>query len=90
VLNQISGACSNMLADLTGMICDGAKETCALKLSTSAEEAVIAAYLANKNIMPQAGIGIVGDTIRETIENIGELCVAGLPSMDSAIIHIIN
>lgn len=89
-LEQISGACNNMLANLTGMICDGAKETCALKLSTSAEEAVIAAYLASKNIMPNPNIGLVGNTIEETIENVGELCKAGLPSMDSAIIHIVE
>ena len=89
-LKQISGACNNMLSNLTGMVCDGAKETCALKLSTSAEEAVISAYLANKNIMPEPNIGVVGNTIEETIRNIGELCKAGLPSMDSAIIDIID
>lgn len=89
-LEQISGACNNMLANLTGMICDGAKETCALKLATSAEEAVISAYLANKNIMPEGNMGIIGDTVEKSIRNIGELCEAGLPSMDSAIINIID
>ena len=43
---KIAGPCNNMLANLTGMICDGAKDTCAFKLSTSAEEAVLSAYLA--------------------------------------------
>ena len=89
-IEQISGACNNMLANLTGMICDGAKETCALKLATSAEEAVIAAYLANKNIMPEANIGVVGNTLEETIKNVGKLCKAGASSMEAAIISIID
>lgn len=89
-MEQISGACNNMLANLTGMICDGAKETCALKLSTSAEEAVISAYLANENIMPESNIGVVGNTLEETIENVGKLCKAGDSSIETAIIEIIN
>ncbi|NLZ53365.1 MAG: serine dehydratase subunit alpha family protein, partial [Thermoanaerobacteraceae bacterium] len=51
---KIAGSIKNMLANLTGMICDGAKESCALKLSTSAGEAVLAAYLAcNDVIVPE-------------------------------------
>lgn len=89
-IDQISGACNSMLANLTGMICDGAKETCALKLSTSAEEAVISAYLALENIMPAANIGLVGSSLEETIANIGRLCQAGHTTMEEAIISIID
>lgn len=86
---QISGASNNMLANLTGMICDGAKDTCAMKLSTSAEEAVIAAYLANENIIVKPNIGIIGNTIEETIKNLEILCKEGLFKTDSTIINII-
>ena len=88
--SQIEGACQNMLANLTGMICDGAKETCSLKLSTSAEEAVISAYLAMENVIVKPNIGIIGYTIEDTIRNLGVLCIEGLPYMDSAIIKILE
>lgn len=79
---QISGACNNVLANLTGMICDGAKESCALKLSTSAEEAVIAAYLANENIIVSSKTGIIGQSIEDTIKNVGILCKDSIFQME--------
>lgn len=87
---QISGACKNMLANLTGMICDGAKETCALKLSTSAEEAVISAYLANENIIVKDNVGIIGDSIENTIKNVGVLCKESFNYVDRAIVDMIK
>ena len=87
---QIQGACQNMLSNLTGMICDGAKETCSLKLSTSAGEAVIAAYLAIEDIIVRSNTGIIGTTIEDTIKNLGILCRDGLASADSVIIDIIG
>ncbi len=65
---QIEGACQNMLANLTGMICDGAKETCSFKLATSAEVAVISAYLAMENVIAKPNTGIIGNTIEDTIK----------------------
>ncbi len=87
---KIAGSCNNMLANLTGMICDGAKDTCAFKLSTSAEEAVIAAYLAMEGVIAEKNIGVIGDSIEATIRNLGYLCEEGLDRADSAIINIIN
>ena len=87
---QISGACQNMLANLTGMICDGAKETCAFKLSTSAGEAVLAAYLANEGIITRPNVGIIGNSIEDTIKNIGILCRDGFIHADTVIVDIIK
>ena len=87
---KIAGACNNMLANLTGMICDGAKDTCAFKLSTSAEEAVLSAYLAMEGVIAEENVGIVGDSIEDTIRNLGYLCEEGLDHADSAIVNIIN
>lgn len=88
--DKIAGSCNNMLANLTGMICDGAKDTCSFKLSTSAEEAVITAYLAKEGVIAENNVGIVGKTIEETIKNLGYLCEEGLDHSDTAIINIIN
>lgn len=87
---QIAGAVKNMLANLTGMICDGAKESCSMKLSTSAGEAVISAYLAMAgNIVPSQS-GIVTGTIENAIRNIGFLCEKGLTKTDEVLIDIIS
>ncbi|GMG97528.1 L-cysteine desulfidase family protein [Tepidimicrobium xylanilyticum] len=87
---QIGGACNNVLANLTGIICDGAKDTCALKLSTSVEEAILSAFLAIEDVIVRPNIGIIGDTIEETIKNLELLCKEGFCKMDSTIIHILN
>ncbi len=87
---QICGACQNIFSNLTGMICDGAKETCALKLSTSAQEAILASYLAMENIIVNPQMGIIGKNIEETIKNVGALCKGGFIQVDKNIIDIIS
>lgn len=87
---KIAGSCTNMLANLTGMICDGAKDTCSFKLSTSAQEAVFSAYLAIEGVIAEKNVGIVGNHIEDTIKNLGYLCEQGFDHADSAIINIIN
>ncbi len=87
---QIAGAATNMLSNLTGMICDGAKENCALKLSSSAGEAVLSAFLALENVIVKPNIGIVGKTIEDTIKNVGILCKEGLIQANDVIVSIIK
>ncbi|MEG0773980.1 L-serine ammonia-lyase, iron-sulfur-dependent, subunit alpha [Clostridium sp.] len=85
---EIEGTIHNMLANLTGMVCDGAKESCAIKLSTSAAESIIAAYLAcNKTIVP-IKTGIIGKTVEETIKNLGILCSDGFYNADDVMLSI--
>lgn len=86
---QIAGACSNVYGNLTGLICDGAKESCSLKLSTSSVEAVISAYLALNNIILYDEIGVLGATVEETIINIGKLSNKSFASVDEDLIDII-
>ena len=87
---EIAGACTNIFANLTGMVCDGAKESCSMKLSTSAEEAIIAAYLALNGVISEAKVGIVGESIEETIVNIGKLSHRGFKQADELILEIID
>lgn len=87
---QIAGACENLLANLAGMICDGAKDNCSIKLSTSAYEAVISSMLAMEGVMASKNIGIVGSTVEETIKNVGILAKEGFQEIDDLIIDIIN
>lgn len=87
---EIAGACTNIFANITGMICDGAKESCSMKLSTSAEESIIAAYLALNGVVSQANVGIVGKNIEETIAKIGKLSHQGFKTADEVILEIID
>lgn len=87
---QIAGACNNMFANISGMLCDGAKDTCSLKLSTSAGEAVLSAHLALEDMFVSPNVGVVGNTIEETIQNIGRLSHQGFSSVDDVMLEIID
>lgn len=87
---QIEGAVKNMLSGLTGMICDGAKESCSVKLSASAGEAVISAYLAMDGIVVPAESGIVNSSVESTIRNIGTLCEKGMADTNEVLVDIIR
>lgn len=84
---QIEGTINNMVADVTGMICDGAKAGCALKLSTAAGVAVKSALLAmNGSIVPLDN-GIVGLTCEDTIKNLGRVSFPGMHETDKVILE---
>lgn len=87
---QIDGAIKNMIGNLSGMICDGAKGSCALKVSTAASAAVQSAILAiNDSIIP-SGTGIIGVTAEETIINLGTLSKEGMNITDKVILDIMK
>lgn len=86
---QISGAANNMLANLTGMICDGAKESCSMKLSTSAGEAVLSAYLAYTNVIVPKNTGIISGTVEQTIRSVETLCKDGLKETDEVLVQLL-
>jgi L-cysteine desulfidase len=87
---QIEGAVQNIFGSLSGMICDGAKEGCALKLACCAGEAVMAAQLALGGIIIQATNGIVGDNVEETVNNVARLAGQGMDAVDKTIISILH
>lgn len=86
--NQIEGAIKNMIGNLAGLLCDGAKGGCAFKLSTASSEAVIQAYLAKNNVIISDYDGIVSREAENTIKNLGRLCMEGLSGVDNKIIEI--
>ncbi len=70
---EVERAVKIMAATLSGLICDGAKPGCALKVKSAAETAVHAASLAMKCVKVSGDNGIVADTAEETIRNLGQL-----------------
>ncbi len=86
---QIHGAMKNIYASIAGMMCDGAKDGCALKLATCAGEAVIAARLALAGTIAEKTDGIVSATVEDSINNIGVLSKVGMAAVDMNVIDIL-
>ncbi|MBN2095745.1 MAG: serine dehydratase subunit alpha family protein [Candidatus Aenigmarchaeota archaeon] len=70
---KITGAINNVAANIIGIICDGAKEGCALKLATSSEAAVESALLAMQEVTVPLDNGILAETVEQTLQNIGKI-----------------
>ena len=85
---QIGYAINNMLSDVSGMLCDGAKSTCALKIATNVHAAVQCANLALSDISPNETQGIVFDDAEKTISHLGVLVKVGLANADDCILDI--
>lgn len=83
MVNTIKTMCSN----LTGMMCDGAKQGCALKVYSGVSAAVQAALLSMNGIKTQND-GIIEDDIEKTIRNIGLIGTAGMEQTDKTILNI--
>lgn len=89
-VKQIEGAIQNMIANTSGMICDGAKVGCALKLATSVSAAIVSSTLAMNDIAVGCGNGIIGEDADDSIENLGYFANFTKPSMDKSILEIMQ
>lgn len=87
---EVAMAVKNMVATLTGMICDGAKPSCALKLSSSVSTAVMAATMAMEHRCVTAYEGIVDDDVDKSILNLTTIGSRGMLETDRVILHIMT
>jgi len=87
-ITHISGAIKNLTEDLAGVICDGAKAGCALKLVTAAGAAVQAALFSLQGVVVEATDGIISDSPEQTMQNIGILSTKGMIETDRIILKI--
>lgn len=85
---QIEYAIKNMIADTAGMVCDGAKEGCSLKVATTTSAAVQASLLATEGICVSANDGIITESIEGTIDNLAYFVAKGMQDADSTILNI--
>lgn len=87
---QVSFAVKNMIANLTGMICDGAKPSCALKLTTGVGTAVMSAMLAIQNKHVTSVEGIIDDDVDISIRNLTEIGRRGMDETDRYVLDIMT
>jgi len=87
---QIESAIQNTLGNVAGIICDGAKASCALKVSTCTNAAIQASLLAMNNLRIKPGEGIVEMLSEDTIDNFAILGNKGSDCLDKEILKIIT
>lgn len=85
---QICSAIKNMIGNITGMVCDGAKVGCALKVASGVSSAVQSAVLAMEGICISENDGIIEKDIEKTIRNLGEIGSKGMQTTDNMILDI--
>jgi L-cysteine desulfidase len=87
---QIEAQINNMVGTMAGIICDGAKSGCALKALMAVGLAVESAYLSLENVRIPSTDGIVGGQVVDTLENLQRIIEAGMSSMDTAIVDVME
>ena len=85
---QICAAIKNMIGNITGMVCDGAKVGCALKVASGVSSALQSAVLAMEGICISESEGIIEKDIEKTIRNLGEIGSKGMQTTDNMILDI--
>ena len=88
--DEVTYAIKNMIANISGMICDGAKPGCALKVTSGVATAIFSAYLAMQHSYADSTEGIVEDDIDRTIHNLTRIGHDGMTVTDDLILEIMT
>lgn len=87
---EICATIKNMVGNVTGMVCDGAKVGCALKVSSGVCSAMQSAFLAKEDICISSNDGIIDDDIERTIQNLGRVGCDGMVQTDDLLLDIMT
>ena len=85
---QICSAIKNMIGNITGMVCDGAKVGCAMKVASGVSCALQSAVLAREGMCISEHDGIIEKDIEKTIQNLGKIGSVGMQNTDNMILDI--
>lgn len=87
---QVAYSVKNMIANLAGMVCDGAKPSCALKVSSGVATAVLSAMLAVQNTHVSSVEGLIEDDVDRCIHNLTRLGSDGMNETDKMVLDIMT
>ena len=87
---QITFSVKNMIANLTGMICDGEKPSCSLKLTTGVSTAMLSAMLAMQHKYVSSLEGIIDDDVDQSIHNLTSIGSKGMDETDRYVLYIMT
>lgn len=85
---EISMVITNTIASIGGMVCDGAKPSCAAKISSAVDCALTALHLGRRGLCFKPGEGLVMENVEKTIESVGRMGRVGMKSTDVEILNI--
>ena len=88
--DQVAYAVQNMIANLTGMICDGAKPSCALKVTTGVSTTVLSAIMAMENRCVTSVEGIIDEDVDQSIRNLTKIGSKGMNETDKLVLEIMT
>jgi L-cysteine desulfidase len=89
-LSKITKAINNVIGDLGGMVCDGAKPGCALKVVTSVDSALRSALMALEGFGLTEEQGMLGATAEESLRQLSRLSREGMMHVDATMLRIIE
>jgi L-cysteine desulfidase len=89
-IQRITLAVNNVIGDLSGLICDGAKPGCAMKAITAVDTAIRSALMALKGYGLAADDGLVGQTVEESLRNLGRITLEGMFRVDPTMLTILQ
>ena len=87
---QISYAIKNMIGNITGMICDGAKPSCAMKVSSGVSTAMLSALMAMENKVVTPVEGIIDENVDKSIINLTSIGSKGMEATDKLVLDIMT
>ena len=87
---QISYAIKNMIGNITGMICDGAKPSCAMKVSSGVSTAMLSAMMAMENKVVTSVEGIIDEDVDRSIRNLTSIGSVGMETTDKLVLEIMT
>ena len=87
-LENICDTIANTVANVGGMVCDGAKASCAAKIASAVDAAIMAHHLSMRGLHFQPGEGIIQDDPQKTIRSLGYIGRVGMKSTDVEILKV--
>ena len=89
-MKKIGFAIDNVIGDLCGLICDGAKPSCAMKTVSGAETAIRSAFMALADYGLSPDDGLLGTSPEDSIRNLSRVSLEGMFRVDPTLVHILQ